>query len=121
MIRGIITYYPDANRDPVSVVIGVAEDVKAPRELAALEKAGWVIDDSFRATYKAFLAGRRSGVIGKDEQFTTWIDIVQDVDLRPSRRQVEQAVALGQMDAADAERLLALLEAESGEATPPPD
>lgn len=118
MIRGVITYYPNTGRDPITVVIGVAEDMKAPRDLAVLEKQGWVVDENFTATYKAWLAAKRQGDV--DESFTAWFEQVQDLDLRPSRKQIEQAVALGKMDEDDAERLIALLGVDEGEAAAPP-
>lgn len=120
MIRGVVTFYENTGKAPLAVVIGVAEDLKAPRDIAALEKQGWVVDDGFVATYKAFLAGRRQGDIALDEAFTSWFETVQEIDMRPSRKQVEQAVALGKMNADDGERLIALIEAEQGEAQAPP-
>jgi len=74
-------------------------------------------------TYKAFLAGKRQRDIPADTQFTDWVDTVLEVDLRPTRKQVEQAVALGEMDRDKADRLLELMAAEEdeqGEAGAPP-
>lgn len=120
MIRGTITFYPETGLAPVAVTIGVAEDMKAPRDLKALADAGWDANDNFAAVYKAFLAGRRQGDIAVDVKFTDWLDKVQDVDLRPSRKQIEQAVALGQMTEEDGEKLIALYEDDQGEALAPP-
>lgn len=120
MINATIRYY-DAS-SPVAVVIGTGEDVKAPRALKELEKQGWVVDEALTMTYKAFLAGKRQRDIPADTQFTDWVDTVLEVDLRPTRKQVEQAVALGEMDRDKADRLLELMaaEEEQGEAGAPP-
>jgi hypothetical protein len=104
----------------VGVTIGVGEDIKAPRDLAALEKQGWVVDDGMTITYKAWLAGKRQGDIQSDSKFETWIDDVSEVDVKPSRKQIEQAVALGSMTAEQGEALLQIIEDEPGEADAPP-
>lgn len=119
MIKGVITFLD--GKPSISVTIGMGEDIKAPRDLAALEKQGWVIDDNMTATYKAFLAAKRQGDLTTDTRFEQWVDNVAEVDLRPSRKQVEQAVALGSMDQEQAEKLLAFIEADNtGEAVAPP-
>lgn len=112
-LNGTINYF-DGTR--TAVTIGVGEQVKAPRDLAALEKQGWVVDDSMKVTYQAFLAAKRQGDLDVSVKFEDWVDGVTDVDLRPSRKQIEQAVALGSMDADQAEKLLAVLEDDEGEA-----
>ena len=114
MIKGNVTFLDGS--PALGVTIGVGEDVKAPRDLAAMEKSGWVIDDGITMTYKAYLAGRRQGDIPQNIKFEDWVDNVAEVDLRPSRKQIEQAVAVGTMDAEQAEKLLAFMEAEEGEA-----
>jgi hypothetical protein len=115
MIKGTITFLDGAT--PIGVTIGLGEDVKAPRDLAALEKAGWVIDDSISTAYKAWLAGKRQGDIPADSKFDSWVDNVAEVDLKPSRKQIEAAVALGRMEQDEAEKLLAYFESDdSGEA-----
>lgn len=120
MIKGTIVYLD--NTPAIGVTIGLGEDVKAPRDLAAFEKQGWVIDDALTTSYKAFLAGRRQGDIPTDTKFEVWIDNVAEVDLRPSRKQIEQAVALGAMEVDQADKLLKFIEAdEQGEAQAPLD
>lgn len=115
MIKGVITFLDGAQ--PVGVTIGLGEEVKAPRDLAAFEKNGWVIDDALTTVYKAWLAGKRQGDIPTDSKFESWVDNVAEVDLKPSRKQIEAAVALGKMDAEEAEKLLAFFEGnDSGEA-----
>lgn len=119
MIKGSIRFLDGS--PAISVVIGAGEDVKAPRDLALLEKQGWVVDDSFTATYKAWLAAKRQGDVPTDSKFDQWIDNVEEVELRPSRKQIEQAVAIGSLEADKAEKMLALWEAdEQGEAQAPP-
>lgn len=114
MIKGTITYHDGT---AIGITIGLGEDVKAPRELAALEKQGWVITDDITAAYKAYLAGKRQGDIGADVKFETWSDSVLEVDLRPNRKQIEQAVAIGAMDQEQADKLIAFIEADAkGEA-----
>lgn len=117
MIKGTIEYH-DGKR--TAVTIGLGEDVKAPRDLAALEKSGWVIDDNVTTAYKAYLAGKRQGDISTETRFEAWIETVAEVDLKPSTKQIEQAVIIGTMDREQADKLLALYEAESGEAEAPP-
>lgn len=111
MIKGVITFL-DGSR-AIGVTIGLGEDVKAPRDLAAFEKQGWVITDDISTAYKAWLAGRRQGDISADSKFETWVDNVAEVDLKPTRKQIEAAVALGRMEPEEAEKLLAYFESES--------
>jgi hypothetical protein len=117
VIKGIVSYYDGTT---LAIVIGTGEDVKAPRQLAALEKQGWPVDDQFAATFKAWLAGKRQGDIPADSRFEDWVDTVSEVDLRPSVKQIEQAVALGSMERDSADRLIALLGDDGGEAGAPP-
>jgi hypothetical protein len=120
MIKGVITYLDGTT--PTGITIGLGEEVKAPRDLAALEKAGWIIDDNISTAYKAWLAGKRQGDIPADSKFETWVDNVAEVDLKPSRKQIEAAVALGRMDADEAEKLLKFFEGDdTGEAVAPHD
>lgn len=120
MIKGTITFLNGSA--PIGITIGVGEDIKAPRDLAALEKAGWVIDDNITTAYKAYLAGRRQGDITSDIKFEDWVDNVAEVDLRPSRKQIDQAVAIGAMDKDQADKLIAFIEADDlGEAKAPRD
>jgi hypothetical protein len=119
MIKGSILFID--NSPALAVTIGVGEDIKAPRDLAALEKQGWIIDENISTAYKAFLAGKRQGDIPGSVKFEDWIDNVAEVDLRPSRKQIETAVAIGTMDEDQAERLIAFIEADAlGEAQAPP-
>ncbi|MDP1877976.1 MAG: hypothetical protein Q8M17_10535 [Actinomycetota bacterium] len=118
MIKGIITFH-DQDTPRIGVVIGTGEDVKAPRQLAALEKQGWVVDEQFAMTYKAWLAGKRQGDIPADSKFENWVDTVADLDLRPSEKQVKQAVALGTMTQENADALLTLMADDEGEAEAP--
>ena len=118
MIKGTITFLDGSAA--LGVTIGLGEDVKAPRDLAALEKAGWVIDDNLTIAYKAYLAGKRQGDITADVKFENWVDNVAEVDLRPSRRKIEEAVAVGAMEQEQADKLIALYEAsDAGEAVAP--
>lgn len=117
MIKGTIEFH-DGKR--IAVTIGLGEDVKAPRDLAALEKSGWVIDENVTTAYKAYLAGKRQGDIPSETRWDAWIETVAEVDLKPSTKQIEQAVILGSMDREQADALIALYEAESGEADAPP-
>lgn len=119
MIRGTVKFY-DESVTPLAVVIGTGEDVKAPRDLAALEQQGWVIDETVTTTYKAWLAGKRQGDIPADSKFEKWLDTVAEVELRPSMKQIEQAVMLGTMERDAADRLIAVIEAEQGEAAGQP-
>ena len=115
MIKGVITFLD--GKPAIGVTIGLGEDVKAPRDLAALEKSGWVIDDSITTAYKAWLAGKRQGDIDSGSKFETWVDNVAEVDLKLSSRQIETAVALGRMEREEADKLLAFFGSDSeGEA-----
>lgn len=118
MLKGNIIFLDDT--PALAVTVGIGEDVKAPRDLAALEKNGWVIDDSLTMVYKAWLAGKRQGDIPTDSRFEDWVDNVAEIDARPSRKQIEQAVLMGAMDQAQADKLYAYIEAEEGEAPAPP-
>ena len=119
MIKGVITFLD--GKPSLGVTIGLGEDIKAPRDLAAMEKSGWIVDDGMTAAYKAWLAGKRQGDIPTDSRFEQWVDSVAEVDLKPSRKQIEAAVAMGAMDAEQAEKLLAYIEADAaGEAVAPP-
>lgn len=119
MIKGTISFLDGSNA--LGVTIGLGEDIKAPRDLAALEKQGWVIDDSMTMAYKAWLAGKRQGDIPADSKFESWIDNIAEIDVKPSRRQVEQAMAMGAMDQEQGAKLLAFIEADyAGEAVAPP-
>lgn len=113
MIKGTIHFHDDTPALPI--VIGTGEDVKAPRDLAALEKQGWVIDDNVTATYKAFLAAKRQGDVDSAVKFEAWIDNVKDVDLKPSEKQIQTAVALGKMDAEQGQALINLIREDSPE------
>lgn len=114
MLRATIRFYD--NQTPINVVMGVGEDVKAPRALAALEQQGWVVDDDFALTYKAWLAAKRQGDLPADSKFEDWVDSVAEIDARPSIKQIEQAVALGNLERDKADRLIAVLESDEGEA-----
>ncbi len=116
MIKGIISYY-DGKR--TAVTCGPGEDVRAPRELKALEASGWVIDEQVETYYKAFLAARRQGDVPKDTDFIDWIDSVEEIDLRPTAKQIEQAVAFGSMTREQADGLLKVLGDVEGEAGQP--
>lgn len=114
MIKATVNFY-DAAATPLAVVIGTGEDVKAPRQLAALEKQGWVITDDTTIAYKAYLAGQRQGDIAREVTFEAWIETVSEIEARPSKKQIEQAVALGNMEREQADALLAMMEQDSGE------
>ena len=118
MIKGTITFLNAA--PAIAVTIGLGEDVKAPRDIAAFEKSGFVFDEDLKMAYKAFLAAKRQGDLSADTKWEAWVDNVAEVDLRPSRKQIEQNVALGIMTEEDAERLFKFMEAdEQGEAKAP--
>lgn len=112
MIKGNIKYHDGVS---TPIVIGTSEDVKAPRGLASLEKSGWPIDENTTIAYKAWLAAKRQGDISTESKFEEWVDTVEDVDLQPTPRQLEEQVALGNMSREQADRLLALIGADSGE------
>lgn len=107
MMNVLISFY---DAPPVAVTIGQGEDVKAPRDLRAMEQDGWVIDEAVEVTYKAFMAGRRIGAVDKEAKFDEWVDTVKDLDLRPSAKQIDAAVALGTMTAEQGANLKAYLE-----------
>ena len=120
MATHVRVHYLDGTE--VAAVIGTGEQIRAPRDLAAMERAGWVIDDTIRLTYQAWLALRRQG----DETgpsgppaFEAWCDRVAEVDAIPTRKQIEEAVAMGAMKRKAADRILALYEGGPlGEAGP---
>lgn len=118
MIKGIVTFLDDS--PSLHVTIGAGEDLKAPRDLAAMEKQGWVITDGLGSTYKAWLALKRQGDVPADSKFEVWIENVAEVDLRPSARQLKETVIMGKMTQEQADALLALMEDESGESVAPP-
>lgn len=117
MIKGIVHYYD--GRESQAVVIGTGEDVKAPRDLAVLEQQGWVIDDTVSTTYKAWLALKRQGDVASDSKFDIWLDSVSEVEVRPTLKQIEQAVTLGTMERDQADKLIAVLGITEGEASGP--
>jgi hypothetical protein len=104
MLKGVISFYDGS--PSLTVVMGLGEDLKAPRDLAALEKQGWIINDEIELAYKAFLAGKRQGDIDSGVKFEDWAATVGEIDARPSRKQIEQAVALGGMTQEQADALL---------------
>jgi len=106
MLKAVITFHDGSKA--LAINIGFGEEVKAPRDLAALEKSGWVIDDNVTLAYKAYLAGKRQGDIAKDVRFEDWVDNVDEIDARPSRKQIDAAVALGEMTAEQADMLINL-------------
>ena len=105
MLKAIVTFYDET--PSLAVVLGTGEDLLAPRALAALEKQGWVITDEIELAYKAYLAGRRQGDISTDIKFEDWAATVGEIDARPSRKQIEQAVILGGMSQEQDDLLLA--------------
>lgn len=104
MLRATVTFFDGSS---LAVNIGYGEEVKAPRDLAGLEKQGWVIDDNVSLAYKVYLAGKRQGDISKEVRFEDWVDNIDEIDARPTRKQIEQAVALGAMTQEQADALLA--------------
>ncbi len=117
MIKAIVSFYDGT--EAKMVTIGTGEDIKAPRGLAVLEKDGWPIDEDLRLAYKAWLGLKRQGDIPADSKFESWVDNVEAIDLRATEKQIEQAVLLGEMSRDQADKLLALYEADMGEAQGP--
>lgn len=117
MIKGTVSFYDGST---LPIVIGTAEDIKAPRGIADLEKQGWPVDDDLKMTYKAWLAGKRQGDIPADSKFTDWVDNVAEIEIVPPRKNIEAAVAVGSMDREQADKLIAFYEANSGEAPAQP-
>lgn len=119
--HGIVTH---CDGRTYHVLLGLGEDVAAPRHIAALVKAGWPeFDTTQTAAVKAWLAGRREGHIDKTLSFEGWAETVRDLELVASRRQTEQALAAGAITPDMADLLLARadeLEAAQGEAAAPP-
>jgi len=105
MLKAVVSFYD--NTTPISVVLGLGEDLKAPRDLAALEKQGYVITDEIELAYKAFLACKRQGDLSKDVTFEDWSTTVSEIDARPTLKQIEQAVILGSMTQEQADLLIA--------------
>lgn len=118
MIRATVTFHD--GRSPLGVVIGTSEDIAAPRQLTALEKQGYVVDDDFTVAFKAYLAAKRQGDVAVDVSFDTWIGAVENIEALPSLKQIEQAVALGTMDRAQADKLIAYIGQAEGEAKAQP-
>lgn len=118
MLKATISFYD--GRPALGVTIGTAEDIAAPRALAALEKQGWVIDEDVTLAYKAWLAAKRQGDVEGAAGFDAWIGGVENIEAVPSVKQIEAAVALGTMDRAQADKLIAYIGATSGEAGAPP-
>lgn len=114
MLKAIVRFYDE--RQPLPVVIGTGEDVKAPRDLAVMQEQGWVVDDNTTTTYKAFLAAKRQGDVPADSKFEKWLDEVVEIEVRPSVKQIEQAVTLGSMEREQADKLIAALGLDEGEA-----
>jgi hypothetical protein len=104
MLKAVVTYWPTAGLDPITVVMGNSEDVAAPRGLQALEKAGLVINDDVLTSYKAYLAGKRQGDI-TNIGFEAWAETVEEIDPRFSEEQLAYAVATGAMKREQADGL----------------
>ena len=119
MMHGIVTHY-DGRTYPV--LMGLGEDVAAPRKIAVLVKAGWPdFDQTQTAAIKAWLAGLRQGDIDRGLSFEVWSETVQDLELLPSREQVETALAADAITEEQAAGLLARLDrVATGEAGAPP-
>lgn len=118
MIRATVSFHD--GRTPLGVVIGTSEDVAAPRQLASMEKQGYVVDDDFTLAFKAWLAAKRQGDQSAHAGFDQWIATVENIEALPSVKQIEQAVALGTMDRAQADKLIAYIGQAQGEAVAPP-
>lgn len=119
MIKGSIKFL---NGTPdIGFVAGTGEDLKSGREIATLEKQGYVFDDALTATYKAWLAAKRQGDITGDSNFTDWVENVAEVIVKPSSKDIDFAVASGKMTREQADAYLELMESdEQGEAVAPP-
>jgi hypothetical protein len=118
MLKAIITFHEKEQREPLAVVMGASEDVRAPRGLEALTKTGLVVDDAVTLLYKAYLAGQRQGDIS-NVGFESWADTVLDIDPRPSRKQIRESVLLGTLKQAAADGMIALLDSEEAEGESP--
>lgn len=118
MIRATITFHD--GRAPLGVVIGTSEDIAAPRQLDAMAKSGFVIDEDFTLAFKAWLAAKRQGDTFAKAGFDAWIESVENIEALPSKKQIEAAVALGTMDRDQADKLLAYIGQAEGEAVAPP-
>lgn len=114
MIKGTIKFL-DATPN-LGITAGVGEDLKSAREIAALEKQGYIFDETLTMTYKAWLAGKRQGDIAADSTFEDWVSNVAEFMVMPSERDLNFAVASGKMTREEADSILDLLRDEiSGE------
>lgn len=119
MIKGTIKFLD--NSADIGVIAGVGEDLKSTREIAQLEKQGYVFDDTLTMTYKMWLAGKRQGDISVDTNFTDWVENVAEVMVKPSSKDLDFAVASGNMTREQADAIINLMESdEQGEAVAPP-
>lgn len=105
MLKAVIKFYDGSQ--PLTVGIGFGEEVKAPRDLATLEKQGWVVTDEVELAYKCLLAGKRQGDVPVDTKFESWVEQIDEIDARPSEKQLKQAVAIGAMTQEQVDVLLA--------------
>lgn len=113
MIKATVSYFDGRPAQPV--VIGQAEEVFAPRGLAALGKQGLVLDEGGVLTFKAFLALKRQGDIDANTQFEEWASQVEELDVKPTRKQLEAQVLTGALTQEQADGLLALYGDAEGE------
>lgn len=106
------------------VRFGAGEDIAAPREIAKLVAAGWPeFDMAQTVAIKAWLAGRRVGLIEKTAAFADWAATLEKCEAVASRESIEEAVAVGAISAAMADMMrgkLDRIEASQGEAVAPP-
>lgn len=112
MLKINVTFYPESGIAPALVLAGQGEDVRAPRELARIEREGWVVDDNVTVSMKAYLAARRQGSISTDMSWEAWVDAVAELDVELTDKQIQQAVIAGRMTQDQAEQLKALRSAE---------
>jgi hypothetical protein len=113
MLKATVDFY-DPSTPPLVVSIGTGEDVRAPRELAALERGGWVVDPNVTLAMKAFLAAKRQGDVDPATGFDAWVETVAGIDVELTDKQLDQAVIAGQLTAEQVGQIKSMREVDSG-------
>lgn len=95
-------YYAEEGRERDTVVLHPADAMRTRRELAG---KAWVTEQD-RLNYQAWLACRRAGLPGSEQDFENWMNLLsEDVDQLVTDEQIDDAVLTGNLKPEIAENL----------------